>query len=145
MPSGWGRHLIRRVIKFFTYQWGENILGRIDQMSSSSTEYIYVRGGAKYQFYVSPRVGTPTIRTTTYTALDQSISPITSYNGMVGRIVLEQPVLFTKIISEFILRIILRPKHITIVKVRYMDLRVGQAEKLLTILSELLRLDIMLL
>ncbi len=81
LPSGWGRHLIRRVIKFFTYQWGENILGRIDQMSSSSTEYIYVRGGAKYQFYVSPRVGTPTIRTTTYTALDQSISPITSYNG----------------------------------------------------------------
>ncbi|MDE6966869.1 MAG: tail fiber domain-containing protein, partial [Clostridiales bacterium] len=81
LPSGWGRHVIRRVIKFFTYRWGENILGRIDQMSSSSTEYIYVRGGAKYQFYVSPRVGTPTIRTTTYTALDQSISPITSYNG----------------------------------------------------------------
>ena len=81
LPSGWGRHAIRRIIKFFTYRWGENILGRIDQMSSSSTEYIYVRGGAKYQFYVSPRVGTPTIRTTTYTALDQSISPITSYNG----------------------------------------------------------------
>lgn len=81
LPSGWGRHSIRRIIKFFTYRWGENILGRIDQMSSSSTEYIYVRGGAKYQFYVSPRVGTPTIRTTTYTALDQSISPITSYNG----------------------------------------------------------------
>lgn len=49
----------------------------LGQLTNSSIEYVFVRGGAKYNFYVS-RFITPVIRTSTYTSNSQSVSPTTT-------------------------------------------------------------------
>lgn len=49
----------------------------LGQLTNSSIEYVFVRGGAKYNFYVS-RFITPVIRTSTYTSSSQSVSPTTT-------------------------------------------------------------------
>lgn len=76
--SQWGWTTVSRVI----YQYMEgagtsSCLGGLGQLTNSSTEYVFVRGGAKYNFYVS-RFITPVLRTSTYTISSQSVSPTTT-------------------------------------------------------------------
>lgn len=56
-------------------------IGGLGQLTNSSTEYVYVRGGAVYDFYVD-RFIDPVLRTSTYTVNDQSVSPQTSYSDV---------------------------------------------------------------
>lgn len=63
---------------------GSNCIAGIGQLENSGTEYVYVRGGAKYNFYVS-RFITPTLRTSTYTINSQSISPTTTSPTVIHR------------------------------------------------------------
>lgn len=82
--SFWGWTSVRRVIN--EIQDGEgakgaHCIGGLGQLTNSSTEYVYVRGGAVYDFYVD-RFIDPVLRTSTYTVNDQSVSPQTSYSDV---------------------------------------------------------------
>lgn len=82
--SLWGWTSVRRVIN--EIQEGEgardaHCIGDLGQLTYSSTEYVYVRGGAVYDFYVD-RFTNPVLRTSTYTILNQSVSPQTSYSDV---------------------------------------------------------------
>lgn len=77
--GGYGANYITRMIYDYCWRWGDNVFGYIAQMENSSNEYIYVRGGAKYVFYVSEGVEQPVIRTSAFTASSQTVSPTTTY------------------------------------------------------------------
>lgn len=82
--SLWGWTSARRVINEIQYgagAKGANCIGGLGQLTNSSTEYVYVRGGAVYDFYVD-RFINPVLRTSTYTVGDQSVSPKTSYSDV---------------------------------------------------------------
>ena len=83
--SMWGLTSAQRVI----YQYMEGAgasacLRGLGQLTNSSTEYVFVRGGAVYNFYVS-RFITPVLRTSTYTVSEQSVSPTTTAPAAISR------------------------------------------------------------
>lgn len=83
--SQWGWTQVVRTIH--AYQEGagtSSCLRGLGQLTNSSTEYVYVRGGAKYNFYVS-RFITPTLRTSSYTVSSQSVAPTTSAPAAISR------------------------------------------------------------
>lgn len=83
--SQWGWTQVVRTIH--AYQEGagtSSCLRGLGQLTNSSTEYVYVRGGAKYNFYVS-RFITPILRTSSYTASSQSVAPTTSAPAAISR------------------------------------------------------------
>lgn len=80
--SSWGWTSARRVINEIqdgAGAQGAHCIGGLGQLTNSSTEYVYVRGGAVYDFYVD-RFTNPVLRTSTYTIQNQSVSPQTSYS-----------------------------------------------------------------
>lgn len=82
--SLWGWTTVRRVIneiKDGAGSKGAHCIGGLGQLTNSSTEYVYVRGGAVYDFYVD-RFTNPVLRTSTYTINNQSVSPQTSYSDV---------------------------------------------------------------
>ena len=82
--SSWGWTSARRVINEIqdgAGAQGAHCIGGLGQLTNSSTEYVYVRGGAVYDFYVD-RFTNPVLRTSTYTIQNQSVSPKTSYSGV---------------------------------------------------------------
>ena len=65
--SGWDTNPINRRILVSDYAFTSTDPVRgIGQLSNGSIEYVYVRGGGKYHFYISHNV-VPTLRTSTYT------------------------------------------------------------------------------
>lgn len=79
--SGWETIPVRRFIERFSYQYvpSGSPVGSINQMTNSSYEYIYVRGGSRYHFIVEGATGAEvSLKTSTYTVSSQSISPVTS-------------------------------------------------------------------
>lgn len=82
--SSWGWTSVRRVINEIqdgAGAQGVHCIGGLGQLINSSTEYVYVRGGAVYDFYVD-RFTNPVLRTSTYTIKNQSVSPKTSYSDV---------------------------------------------------------------
>lgn len=76
--SGWGTSEVSRNILANEYKFANaNPVGRVGQMTNSSTEVIWVRGGGKYFFYLSIPYITPALRTSTFTNASQSVSPRT--------------------------------------------------------------------
>lgn len=76
--GGWGTTPINRIIDDFAYSFANVIpAGDVGQMTNSSHEYIYVRGGGKY-YFVATNTGTPFLVTSDYTASNQTISVKTS-------------------------------------------------------------------
>lgn len=76
--SGWGTSAVSRNILANEYGFANaNPVGRVEQMTNSSTEVIWVRGGGKYFFYLSIPYITPALRTSTFTNASQSVSPRT--------------------------------------------------------------------
>ncbi len=78
--NGWGATAQNRAIREITWSFADNVFGEIGQLSHSSNEYIYVRGGAKYHFHCSEGAGTPILRTSTFTQSEESISPTTTHS-----------------------------------------------------------------
>lgn len=78
--NGWGATAQNRAIREVTWSFADNVFGEIGQLSHSSNEYIYVRGGAKYHFHCSAGAGTPILRTSTFTQSEESISPTTTHS-----------------------------------------------------------------
>lgn len=76
--SGWGTNSVNRRILVSDYSFTSTDPVRgVGQLTNSSVEYVYVRGGGKYFFYVSHNIS-PILRTSTYTTNSQSVSPTTS-------------------------------------------------------------------
>ena len=74
--DGWGSIAKNRVILDSTYRFAaKNPIGKVDQMTNSNNEVIWVRGGGKYYFYNSTDFAV-TLRTTSFTASGQTVSPI---------------------------------------------------------------------
>jgi hypothetical protein len=78
---GWGTIGISRRVTDWREQFNTvQIVGGIDQMTFSSQEVIWLRGGANYFFSADCDV-TPTVRTTSYTLNGQTVAPRSSpYN-----------------------------------------------------------------
>ena len=76
--SGWGTATVSRRVIVSTYGFASSDPVRgIGQMTNSSNEYVYVRGGGKYFFFTSHGV-TPSLKTSTYTVSSQSVAPTTT-------------------------------------------------------------------
>lgn len=76
--SGWGTNPVNRRILVSDYAFTSvDPVRGVGQLTNSSVEYVYVRGGGKYFFYVSHNIS-PILRTSTYTTNSQSVSPTTS-------------------------------------------------------------------
>lgn len=76
--SGWGTNPINRRILVSDYAFaGSDPVRGVGQLSNSSEEYVYVRGGGKYLFYISHNISA-TLHTSTYTTNSQSVAPTTS-------------------------------------------------------------------
>lgn len=76
--SGQGTNLINRRILVSDYAFADSDPVRgVGQLSNSSEEYVYVRGGGKYLFYISHNISA-TLHTSTYTTNSQSVAPTTS-------------------------------------------------------------------
>ena len=74
--DGWGAIAKNRVVLDSTYRFAaKNPIGKVDQMTNSNNEVIWVRGGGKYYFYNSTDFAV-TLRTTSFTASGQTVSPI---------------------------------------------------------------------
>jgi hypothetical protein len=65
--SGWGTNPINRriLVSDYTFADSDPVRG-VGQLSNSSEEYVYVRGGGKYLFYISHNISA-TLHTSTYT------------------------------------------------------------------------------
>lgn len=85
--NGWGTIGVTREILEASQLFNNgNVVGDIGQLTHSSVEYIYVRGGGKYIFRVKNAVGVPVLRSTGYTANNQTVSPKTSVTFPVARL-----------------------------------------------------------
>lgn len=83
--NGWGTNPINRRILVSDYAFTSTDPVRgIGQLTNSSVEYVYVRGGGKYYFYTSHNIGA-ILRTSTYTINGQSVSPTTSAPAVITR------------------------------------------------------------
>lgn len=76
--NGSGANPINRRILVSDYAFADSDPVRgVGQLSNSSVEYVYVRGGGKYLFYISHNISA-TLHTSTYTTNSQSVAPTTS-------------------------------------------------------------------
>lgn len=83
--SGWGTNPVNRriLVSDSAYASTDPVRG-VGQLTNSSVEYVYVRGGGKYFFYVSHNIS-PILRTSTYTTNSQSVSPTTTAPAAIYR------------------------------------------------------------
>lgn len=78
--SGWGAQSVDRRINGFSYTFtAQSPVLDVSQMTNTSIEVVYLRGGARYNIKC-PNSSVPTVRTATYTINSQSVSPI-SYSA----------------------------------------------------------------
>ena len=74
--SGWGTTSVERNIFVSVYSFAsEDPVRGIGQLTNSSIEYVYVRGGGKYFFKISVGGGKPTLQKAKYTTNNQSVAP----------------------------------------------------------------------
>ena len=75
---GWGTQIVNRYIfdSNYTFCDSDPVRG-LTQMTRSSTEVVYVRGGGKYHFFLDAPLPV-TLRTSTYTVNEESVSPVTT-------------------------------------------------------------------
>mgnify|MGYP004508637353 CR=1 FL=1 len=84
--SGWGTlPNVNRTIYVSTYSYADKDPVRgIGQMTNSSYEYVYVRGGGKYAFQCSRGV-VPVLKTSTFTYQNQTVAPTTTVPNEIVR------------------------------------------------------------
>jgi len=76
--SGYGTIQVTRSINRYSELWtNSKIVGGLTQMGNSSQEVVYLRGGGRYLLEADQDVNY-TVRTTSYTLLDQTVAPTTA-------------------------------------------------------------------
>lgn len=111
--NGWGATPIRRRIIDSVSSYVRDVyppIGKVTQMTNSSTEVIWVRGGGLYYFYTSgtgSNLITPVLRTTSYTANSQTVSPIPvadKDNSIVRNVVMNDDAVYEPTASTIVRR-----------------------------------------
>lgn len=75
--NGWGSNNLKRTIEMFDYRWCEmSPVYTISQMTHSSKEVVYLRGGSKYNISTTEYNATITLHTSAYTEKNETIQPI---------------------------------------------------------------------
>ena len=83
--SGWGTNPVNRRVLVSDYAFASTDPVRgIDQNTNSSLEYVYVRGGGVYYFYLSHNIGA-TLHTSSYTHNNITIAPTTTAPAVISR------------------------------------------------------------
>ncbi len=84
--SFWGWTGAKRVVHQWLVGAGavSNAVCGLGQLANSSNEYVFVRGGAVYNFYLS-RAITPVLRTSAYTSNSQTVQPTTTQPALIQR------------------------------------------------------------
>lgn len=112
--DAWGANPQNRRISEHSWKHCDNPFGMIGQLYMSSEEFIYVRGGAKYNCYVSGTVGTVALRTTNYTSSEgQTLAIATSCNTKLGNGVFSVGNIATDTLSTPWGRSVLKAYHLT--------------------------------
>lgn len=80
--SGWGAQVVTRLVTVFSFAWitgNQSPIQNINQLSNSSVEFVFLRGGTKYDI-THHKSTTPVVRTAAYTISSQTVTP-TTYNA----------------------------------------------------------------
>ena len=82
--NSWGSNYDKRVVEEYQHKYANGRpIGTVGQMTNSSNEYIYVRGGGVYRFFAT-NAGTPVLHTEAYTVNEQTIDLKTSVEPLVS-------------------------------------------------------------
>lgn len=82
--NSWGSNYDKRVVEEYQHRYANGRpIGTVGQMTNSSNEYIYVRGGGVYRFFAT-NAGTPVLHTEAYTVNEQTIDLKTSVEPLVS-------------------------------------------------------------
>lgn len=82
--NSWGSNYDKRVVEEYQHRYANGRpIGSVGQMTNSSNEYIYVRGGGVYRFFAT-NAGTPVLHTEAYTVNEQTIDLKTSVEPLVS-------------------------------------------------------------
>jgi hypothetical protein len=80
----WGSNYDKRVVEEYQHRYADGRpIGSVGQMTNSSNEYIYVRGGGVYRF-LATNAGTPVLHTEAYTVDEQTVDIKTSVEPLVS-------------------------------------------------------------
>lgn len=80
----WGSNYDKRVVEEYQHRYANGRpIGTVGQMTNSSNEYIYVRGGGVYRFFAT-NAGTPVLHTEAYTVNEQTVDLKTSVEPLVS-------------------------------------------------------------
>lgn len=82
--NSWGSNYDKRVVEEYQHRYANGRpIGSVGQMTNSSNEYIYVRGGGVYRFFAT-NAGTPVLHTEAYTVDEQTVDLKTSVEPLVS-------------------------------------------------------------
>lgn len=82
---GWGTSNLNTTVYEADYIWASAPpVAGLGQMTNSSTEYVYVRGGGRYRIRTSHGI-VPVLRTSSYTISSQTITPTTTVPAEIKR------------------------------------------------------------
>ena len=82
--NSWGSNYDKRVVEEYQHRYANGRpIGTVGQMTNSSNEYIYVRGGGVYRFFAT-NAGTPVLHTEAYTVDEQTVDLKTSVEPLVS-------------------------------------------------------------
>ncbi len=82
--NSWGSNYDKRVVEEYQHRYADGRpIGSVGQMTNSSNEYIYVRGGGVYRFFAT-NAGTPVLHTEAYTVSEQTVDLKTSVEPLVS-------------------------------------------------------------
>lgn len=82
--NSWGSNYDKRVVEEYQHRYANGRpIGSVGQMTNSSNEYIYVRGGGVYRFFTT-NAGTPVLHTEAYTVDEQTVDLKTSVEPLVS-------------------------------------------------------------
>lgn len=82
--NSWGSNYDKRVVEEYQHRYANGRpIGSVGQMTNSSHEYIYVRGGGVYRFFAT-NAGTPVLHTEAYTVNEQTVDLKTSVEPLVS-------------------------------------------------------------
>lgn len=82
--NSWGSNYDKRVVEEYQHRYANGRpIGSVGQMTNSSNEYIYVRGGGVYRFFAT-NAGTPVLHTEAYTVDEQTVDIKTSVEPLVS-------------------------------------------------------------
>ena len=80
-PCGWGTNNAESIVLDNTFRWANQNPVGYTQMNNASMPCLYLRGGGRYYIYTGEPV-TWSIKTSSYTVSENTVSPTTSYPGV---------------------------------------------------------------